>query len=211
MHQIDILVHVGASIILIGYGVRDQIVLRIMVILGTLFYVAFYLSMDTPLWSSLLWNALFISINIFMIIKLYRDRIVGKMSYNEQTMFRFLHNLNPGEFRKIRNAGIIKTTDSRSRVCDKRKKNNRLYLILDGAAEVLLPNKNVVLGAGAFIGEISFLNREKSSADVFLLPNTTYVVWEYDHLEELFRKNNHIKNCLNYLIAQDVTRKLSSQ
>lgn len=210
MHQIDILVHVGASIILIGYAIRDQIVLRLMVVIGTLFYVAYYLSMDTPLWSSLMWNALFISINIFMVIKLYRDRIVGKMSYNEQTLFRFLHNLNPGEFRKIRNAGYIATTDSKSRICDKSKNNNHLYLILDGAAEVLLPNKNVILGAGAFIGEISFLKGGKTSADVYLLPNTTFMVWEYDDLEELFRKNQHIKNCINYLIAQDVTRKLSN-
>lgn len=210
MHQIDILVHVGASIILIGYAIRDQIVLRLMVVIGTLFYVAYYLSMDTPLWSSLMWNALFISINIFMVIKLYRDRIVGKMSYNEQTLFRFLHNLNPGEFRKIRNAGYIATTDSKSRICDKSKNNNHLYLILDGAAEVLLPNKNVILGAGAFIGEISFLKRGKTTADVYLLPNTTFMVWEYDDLEELFRKNQHIKNCINYLIAQDVTRKLSN-
>ena len=108
MHQIDILVHVGASIILIGYAIRDQIVLRLMVVIGTLFYVAYYLSMDTPLWSSLMWNALFISINIFMVIKLYRDRIVGKMSYMNKLCLGFYITLIRVNLEKLGMRDILK-------------------------------------------------------------------------------------------------------
>ena len=59
----DILVHIGAFLMLLAYLVRDQILLRGLIILGTIFYIVSYFFMDPPLWSALLWSASFVVIN----------------------------------------------------------------------------------------------------------------------------------------------------
>jgi hypothetical protein len=42
MFSLDILVHVGAFLFLLAYLVRDQILLRGLIILGTVFYIIYY-------------------------------------------------------------------------------------------------------------------------------------------------------------------------
>jgi hypothetical protein len=84
MLSLDILVHIGAFLFLLAYLVRDQILLRGLIILGTVFYIVYYFFMETPLWSALLWNSSFVVINLIMIGVIYSDRASFVMSEREK-------------------------------------------------------------------------------------------------------------------------------
>ena len=90
MFSLDILVHVGAFLFLLAYLVRDQILLRGLIILGTVFYIIYYFFMETPLWSALLWNSSFVVINLIMIVVIYSDRVSLVMTEREKNYIRFL-------------------------------------------------------------------------------------------------------------------------
>ena len=97
----DILVHIGAFLMLLAYLVRDQILLRGLIILGTIFYIVSYFFMDPPLWSALLWSASFVVINAIMIVVIYSDRASFVMSELEEKLYQDFNALSPGEFNKI--------------------------------------------------------------------------------------------------------------
>ena len=99
MLSLDILVHIGAFLFLLAYLVRDQILLRGLIILGTVFYIVYYFTMETPLWSALLWNSSFVVINLIMIGVIYSDRASFVMSEREKNCIRFLTPFRPANLK----------------------------------------------------------------------------------------------------------------
>ena len=101
MLSADILVHIGAFLMLLAYLVRDQILLRGLIILGTIFYIVSYFLMAPPLWSALLWSLSFVVINAIMIVVIYSDRASFVMSEKEEKLFRFLMPFRPVNLKKF--------------------------------------------------------------------------------------------------------------
>ena len=141
----DILVHIGAFLMLLAYLVRDQILLRGLIILGTIFYIVSYFFMDPPLWSALLWSASFVVINAIMIVVIYSDRASFVMSEQEEKLYQVFNALSPGEFKKI-----LKIADwfdglSAEQITTEGEIPERLYFIIDGEALVARDNKSFLL------------------------------------------------------------------
>ena len=97
----DILVHIGSFLLLLAYLVRDQILLRAVIILGTIFYIVYYILMEAPLWSALLWNVSFVVINLIMIVVIYSDKTSFVMSEKEAKLYQVFYTLSPSEFKKL--------------------------------------------------------------------------------------------------------------
>ena len=83
MFSLDYLVHAGALLFLMGFVVRDRLLLRGFIVIGTIFYVIYYLPLPEPLWSALSWNSLFIIINCVMMFLIYLDRAKFSMTKEE--------------------------------------------------------------------------------------------------------------------------------
>ena len=97
MLSLDYLVHAGAATFLIAYIVRDQLLLRGFIVIGTILYVIYYLLLPQPLWSALTWNSLFIVINCVMMFIIYKDRAKFSMSdqkKNSTACFIPYHQVN---------------------------------------------------------------------------------------------------------------------
>ena len=101
MFSLDYLVHAGALLFLMGFVVRDQLLLRGFIVIGTIFYVIYYLLLPEPLWSALSWNSLFIIINCVMMFLIYSDRAKFSMTKEEEQLYGSFYTLSPGEFRKL--------------------------------------------------------------------------------------------------------------
>ena len=101
MFSLDYLVHAGALLFLMGFIVRDQLLLRGFIVIGTICYVIYYLLLPEPLWTALSWNSLFIIINCVMMFLIYSDRAKFSMTKEEEQLHRSFFTLSTGEFRKL--------------------------------------------------------------------------------------------------------------
>ena len=99
MFSLDYLVHAGALLFLMGFTVRDQLLLRGFIVIGTIFYFIYYLLLPEPLWSALSWNSLFIIINCVMMFLIYSDRAKFSMT-KEEELYGSFYTLSPSECRK---------------------------------------------------------------------------------------------------------------
>ena len=62
-------VHLASSLYVIGFWIRDQLLLRSMVLLGTIFYIIYYYyAAEIPLWNAILWSGILGVVNLYVTV-----------------------------------------------------------------------------------------------------------------------------------------------
>ena len=209
MLSLDYLVHAGAATFLIAYIVRDQLLLRGFIVIGTILYVIYYLLLPQPLWSALTWNSLFIVINCVMMFIIYKDRAKFSMSDQEEELYRLFYTLSPGEFRTLMKIGTWFHTEKEEQITAKGEVPERLFFILDGTVSVNRGKDSFNVGPGVFIGELAFLMKNPATADVCLTKSARGVSWNVSELSRLLAARPQMRVAFDSLLNKDLASKLS--
>ena len=209
MLSLDILVHIGAFLFLLAYLVRDQILLRGLIILGTVFYIVYYFFMETPLWSALLWNSSFVVINLIMIGVIYSDRASFVMSEKERKLYQVFNTLSPGEFKKLLKIADWFDGSSEEQITTEGEVPARLYFIIDGEALIARDDKKFFVGPSVFIGELAYLIKKPATATVKLTDKVVGISWKTSSLIKLLASNPQMKIAFDGLLNQDLAAKLA--
>ncbi|MDS9949531.1 MAG: cyclic nucleotide-binding domain-containing protein, partial [Planktomarina sp.] len=209
MFSLDILVHVGAFLFLLAYLVRDQILLRGLIILGTVFYIIYYFFMETPLWSALLWNSSFVVINLIMIVVIYSDRASFVMTEREKKLYQVFTTLSPGEFKKLLKIADWFDGSSEEQITTEGEIPERLYFIIDGEALITRDDKKFLVGPNVFIGELAYLIKKPATATVKLTEKVVGISWKTSSLTKLLASNPQMKIAFDGLLNQDLASKLA--
>ena len=209
MLSLDILVHIGAFLFLLAYLVRDQILLRGLIILGTVFYIVYYFFMETPLWSALLWNSSFVVINLIMIGVIYSDRASFVMSEREKKLYQVFNTLSPGEFKKLLKIADWFDGSSEEQITTEGEVPARLYFIIDGEALIARDDKKFFVGPSVFIGELVYLIKKPATATVKLTDKVVGISWKTSSLIKLLASNPQMKIAFDGLLNQDLAAKLA--
>jgi len=205
--SLDILVHIGAFLFLLAYLVRDQILLRGLIILGTVFYIVYYFFMETPLWSALLWNSSFVVINLLMIGVIYSDRASFVMSEREKKLYQVFNTLSPGEFKKLLKIADWFDGSSEEQITTEGEVPARLYFIIDGEALIARDDKKFFVGPSVFIGELAYLIKKPATATVKLTDKVVGISWKTSSLIKLLASNPQMKIAFDGLLNQDLAAK----
>ena len=84
-----------------------------------------------------------------------------------------------------------------------------MMLILDGEVDVLKDNKVITyLSRGHFVGEISFVSKEETIADVKAKTDVTYIMWTKKQIEDLKRDNKVFWIKLQNILMKDMIGKI---
>jgi len=205
----DILVHIGSFLLLLAYLVRDQILLRAVIILGTIFYIVYYIFMEAPLWSALLWNVSFVVINLIMIVVIYSDKTSFVMSEKEAKLYQVFYTLSPGEFKKLLKIADWFDGSSEEKITTEGEIPSRLYFIINGEALIARDDKKFIVGPNVFIGELAYLTKKPATATVKLTDKVVGISWKTTSLTKLLASNPQMKIAFDGLLNQDLAAKLA--
>ena len=205
----DILVHIGSFLLLLAYLVRDQILLRAVIILGTIFYIVYYIFMEAPLWSALLWNVSFVVINLIMIVVIYSDKTSFVMSEKEAKLYQVFYTLSPGEFKKLLKIADWFDGSSEEKITSEGEIPSRLYFIINGEALIARDDKKFIVGPNVFIGELAYLTKKPATATVKLTDKVVGISWKTTSLTKLLASNPQMKIAFDGLLNQDLAAKLA--
>ena len=98
-----ILVHIAALLQVLGLLNRDQLLLRIFVLNGSIVYICFYYFHPAdPLWGAIFWSMVLSVANLYGIIRIVLERLQFNLSEDEQRFRNILGSLTPGESRALR-------------------------------------------------------------------------------------------------------------
>lgn len=199
----------GASIL--AFTFKSIYLLRIFVAISSSFYVIYYYFFPVqPMWLDIASEGFLVLLNIGMLIYLSYSQSKVVLSEEEKELYNGIFNsLTSFEFYKLIKIAKWREFEEEARIIEKDQKVENLYLIYSGEAHVITDGgKKVMLGDGAFIGEISFNSGKHATADIYCQPLSRILYWDQKELKEFLQRNPNTKEHFNTIITQDLTKKL---
>ena len=128
-----ILVHLAALTQVVGYLIRDQLALRVLLLTGTILYIAYYrLYPETPLWDAIFWGAMLGLANLISIVLIMRDRMGWRMSEHEARLYTSFNKIGPGEFRRLMKLARFEQASNEKVLTYEGEVPERLYFVVSG-------------------------------------------------------------------------------
>ena len=204
------IVHIGALLYLSGFLFRKQILLRGLIVLGDIVYIAyFFLAPATPLWGAIFWSALFMAVNVWMIGCILAEAMPFRPGGRARPVFHALAELSPGQFRQLLKLAREATAEAPTVITGEGQPLDRLYFVLEGRIRLEKRGNAAVIEAGTFIGEIAFLLGVPATATVTLEPGCYYFEWSVPALRKLLAAKPDLDGALRAAINRNLAGKVA--
>ncbi|MEM7291320.1 MAG: cyclic nucleotide-binding domain-containing protein, partial [Pseudomonadota bacterium] len=205
-----VLIHLGAVLYIIGFLVRDELILRLLVLLGTVLYILYYfLFPEMPLWDAIITSSVLGVANLWVLFKIMFERTTFALSEEERELYQYFDTLNPGQFRRVLRSAIWHSATGGELLCIEADKASRLYFVMDGTVEIEKNGKTFPVEGKKFIGEIAFVLEGEYTATVKAKRGLRYAEWSASELRKLMKKNQPINNAVTALFNRDLASKLA--
>jgi len=206
--------NIANIVYVICYLVKDVLLLRIMAVTAMLLILPFYcLHSSEPMYEPLLWNALFMSINIFWIAVIFRQRQKPRLTPIERELYEKTFNrvCSERDMLKILESSEWKEFQPGDVLVEANTNPAKLILVQSGVADVIIDGKPMVtLTAGDLVAEMSFITGNPAVADVVACSTTSAVVWPAAALRKMFASRPDLQTTVYQLIGHDLVGKLGS-
>lgn len=206
----EILIHGANVLYLVSYVMRDILWLRIFTVTAAILLVSFFYLQPEPLLSAVVWNIVFVVLNVFWIARLIWERRPIALTREQQILCELVfHTIKPREMLAM--LKIAEWQDATAGECFQRKgaAMDRLMVIYSGKARLETDGKIVGdLKPGQFIGSVSYVTADPSPANVTAIEPTRYVCWPHAKLKPFLDKNRELADALNVMLGVDLATRL---
>lgn len=203
-------VHLATLCYVLGLITRKELRLRLFILAGTGCYIIYYYFItDTPLWEAIGTSVLIGVANLIVIYGIMRERSTFGMSDEMKALYVHFPNFYPGQFRKLMAIGQIIDQGPHTVLLKQGETPTHLYLTASDGFMLTRNTQHAELGAGNFLGEISFLLGGDATATVMATPGCRYVCWEVTKLHQMMESAPRMANAISVLLNKDIARKLA--
>ena len=206
------IIHVANILYLLSYSVKDMLWLRCLTVVAALCLLPYYYVQPVPLTAAIVWNVLFIGINLIQIVMLLRERRPVMLTEDQQRLYQLaFHSITTREFLKLLELARWEEAADGQFIVRKGEDMDRMMVIHSGSASIRCGERTVAeLGPGQFVGEMSFITGDLTSADVVASKTLRYVSWPKDSLRCLLDERPQLKVALHYVLGADLVGKLKA-
>ncbi len=199
--------------LLVAYFIRDELKLRILIVVSTFIYIAYYYLVPAPpLWDAIFTSVLMILVNFFVLAQIILERTTFQLTPDQKELFEAFETLSPGQFRRIlRIAKWHKAQDADGEILTREAEpSDALFFVFEGIISVERAGSQFRLPAGNFVGEVAYVLNRKTTATTVAPAGVRYVEWDSGALRKLSLKYPNLGNALNALLTRDLAKKLSA-
>lgn len=101
------LVHLGVVFYIADFLVRDELILRLLALTGSVLYLFYYfLAPAVPLWDAIFTGSLLILANLYVMLRIIMERTVYGLTDDEKAIYQNTGVLTPGQFRTLLKLGV---------------------------------------------------------------------------------------------------------
>lgn len=203
-------VHLASSLYVIGFWIRDQLLLRSLVLLGTIFYIIYYYyAAEIPLWSAIAWSGILGVVNLYVTLQIVFERTTFRMNRDERHLYGAFTSLTPGEFRKLLDRATWHEAEQPTLLTQEDATNRSLFYIVDGNVTLQKKGRSFTMAGSTFVGEISYLLNSSATATAFAGKKTHYIQWRHQDLQEIEQQHPSIRVALREILNTDLASKVA--
>lgn len=207
----DILGHLANVLYLTAFYFKSMMWLRILMISGCAVDIVYRFKIATsPLWTDITWCILFIGVNVYQLVILIHEKTTLTLDAMEKKLYKqVFSSLSKGNFKKLIKTADLKTFPQQSVLIEKGTILDRLTLIYEGSAAVMVDDLLVAsLRDGNFAGEMSFLTGNLTSATIMIERPTVCFQWDKQKLQKLMNQNDELRIGMQSVFNSDLLAKL---
>jgi hypothetical protein len=206
--------HVSYLIIAISYWLTNIYWLRVTAVIGLCFEIAYFVLVSGgALYTGIGWDAIFIAINLFHLLRLTRERMRARLAADDRDLLRALFDgLDDAQIGMLLNSASWHKAPEGEQLTVEGAPVPALMLIAAGQVSVEVGDQIVArMGPGSFIGEMAFLTGGDASETVTATHPTRMMKLEQSRLKTLLVIDSQIAAVLHRLLGADLAQKLRSR
>lgn len=210
----DIAGHITFTIIALSFMVKDMLWLRSLSITASCFsFIYNYFGPSQPMWVAISWNCFFMSLNIYHVFNILRERRDIELSPKEKEVHdSVFRSLSKSDFLKILKMGKWIQKAKNDILISEGQKVEKMELIYKGRVRIVVNQHKIAeLEDLKFIGEISFLTQHPASATVVVEEDCEMLMWDQESLREMLKKAPQLLSCLQAAIGLQISDQMSKQ
>ena len=199
----------GLVLKLIGFAVRDELLLRGLVAAGLLCDVIFYLLRAEPIFASVLANFALVAVNAVLMAAILLERTTWRLSDTDRAIYAHFPTLSPGQFRRLRTLQRPESAAAQAVLIREGTQVRDLMLVFAERIEIGKAGRVFPISGPVFVGEVAFLTGDASSATVALPDGGRVVRFNADALRAMMARSPALNNAIVALFGAELARKVA--
>ena len=202
--------HVAYAIIAVSYLLTNIFWLRLAAVVGIGFEIVYFLISGSAVWPSIIWDSAFILINLVQLGILLLDRFSLKLTADQKAFIKPI----VGDLDKAQIAQLLRTAEWRTLppgmvVTVELNPVQELTFICEGQTAVRVKDQLVAhVGAGAFVGDVSFATGVMATATVITEEVVRVLAFDQAKLKALCKRDEQIASALYRRIGGGLADKM---
>lgn len=206
----EVWVFLASASFIFGYLIIHQVVLRLMMMAGSAFYIVYYFLVgDAPLWGAIYGSILMICTNIIGLCTLYLRNANISVPKASEDIYHLFFPIQPGDFRALMRLGKRSVLQEERIITREDQPLDFLYFVIRGTAQVVKRQSAFPVPSPVFAGEVAYLLESRSSATMILPAGAEIIEWHVPTLRKAMQRKPRIKLALDAVISRDLATKVS--
>jgi hypothetical protein len=203
--------HMAYAIIAISYLLTNIFWLRIAAVVGLTLEMLYFILSGSPVWTSIVWDTLFILINLVQVGRLVRDRLSLKLTRDQKLFIApIVADLDKAQIAQLLRTGVWRTLEPGHILTVEGEPVEDLTFICDGRTEVRVKDQVVAhVFGGAFVGDVSFTTGVAATATVATDVSTRVLAFDQAKLKVLCGRDRQIASALYKRIGGGLADKMT--
>lgn len=206
----NVLVSLASGCHALGYLIIHQMRLRIFMLIGSVFYLAYYATAAAdPLWSAMYTTAGLTMANAVGMAMLTLRRFRVSLPAAHVDIYDQFSIANPGDFRQVMKSAERTTLAEDTVVTREGQPVTHLVYVIHGHTNVTKKDTAFELPQGVFIGEVAYLLDQPSAATCTVAAGSEVVLWDLEVMRQTTIHNPRFKLALDAMLSRDLANKVA--
>lgn len=206
----DVLILLAAGCFGLGYLIINQMSLRVMMFIGSGFYIAYYATAAAePLWSAMYTTAIMAVANMTGMLALSARRFRFSLPRAHADLYDHFDVLIPGDFRLVMRYGERLTLTEDLQITTEGQPVTHVTYVISGKVHVSKRGHSFPLPDGLFVGEVAYLMDRTSVASTTLSAGSEIVRWDLETMRKTAQRNPRFKLAIDAMLSRDLAAKVA--
>jgi CRP-like cAMP-binding protein len=206
----DMTITLSYAVIAISYLMTNIFWLRVVAVFGLFIEIAYFRLTGGDLKARIGWDLIFITINLYQLLWLVRDRASLRLPVKEAPLLReALSGLDDSQIARLLKAADWKDAAPGEMLTKQDAAVDALYFLCSGRASVEVNGSFVTyLEKGSFIGEVAYLTNDLATATVVVDEPSRILAFSKKRMAKVTAADNQISGIIYQLLGRDLAIKM---
>lgn len=202
--------HLSYVLIAISYWLTDMFRLRAVAVVGLSLEILYFWLSGGDLRTGIGWDLIFISINLYQIYRLVKDRLSLRLPEPDRELLRsVLTGLDDSKIARLLVAGDFCDIADGTTLAEEDQALEKIFFICSGRVRIMIAGRQVShLERGNFVGEVAFLTERPATATVIAEGDVRALAFEKSKLSQFFHNEAEVAGLIYQLLGRELAHKI---